>query len=118
MSSIQGYPDGFCLFDKFSACSPISRDTVPKTVNKFLALGNGKVFTNSLKVNFTKFCLRKCGYGYKNSKFHPIITGFMIQGGDFMNGKSVCGEKFAVENFVKTLDKGGKLFKSFWVAYF
>ena len=28
-------------------------ETVPKTVNNFLALGNGKVFMNSHKINFT-----------------------------------------------------------------
>ena len=27
-------------------------------------------------------------------------------------GKSVCGEKFSDENFVKTHDKAGKIFKS------
>ena len=71
---------------------------------------------NSHKNNFTKVLYRKCGYGYKNSKFHRIIPGFMIQGGDFTNGdgtggKSVCGEKFPDENFEKTHDKAGKFFQ-------
>lgn len=79
-------------------------DVVPKTAANFLNLcvgGKGK----------TKSGIEKC---YKNSIIHRIIPGFMIQGGDFVNGngtggESIYGHLFNDENFQLSHNEAGIL---------
>jgi peptidyl-prolyl isomerase H (cyclophilin H) len=69
--------------------------------------------------NFRQFCTGEklrgsIPIGYKNSIFHRIIKGFMVQGGDFIKGDgtgsySIYGERFDDENFKLKHDQAGLL---------
>lgn len=65
-------------------------------------------------LNFVKLLSRDAPEGYRNSTFHRLIKGFIIQGGDFTNndgsgGKSIYGESFPDENFTRKHEARGVL---------
>lgn len=74
-------------------------DVVPKTAENFRALCTGTQY-------FTHNISRKCinavyvgekGFGYKGSQFHRILPGFVVQGGDIVNGMERRSRRRAVQ---------------------
>jgi len=79
-------------------------DTTPKTAENFRALCTGEKGLASTGQPLH----------YKDSCFHRVIKGFMVQGGDFTRGdgtggESIYGEKFADENFKVKHTEAGQL---------
>jgi len=79
-------------------------DKVPKTAENFRCLCTGEKDKTKSGVPLS----------YKGSKFHRVIPGFMLQGGDFTagngtGGESIYGVKFADESFELKHTKAGLL---------
>ncbi|NWU28197.1 RBP2 ligase, partial [Dyaphorophyia castanea] len=96
-----------------SLAAGLSKDTNP--VVYFEVSANGEplghitmeLFANIVPrtaENFRALCTGEKGFGFKNSRFHRIVTDFVCQGGDITNhdgtgGQSIYGRAFEDENF-------------------
>lgn len=79
-------------------------DVVPKTAENFRQLCSGEGGHVRL-VTRDGSSRRTVRLSYEGSRFHRVIPGFMVQGGDIANGdgsggRSVYGARFDDENFV------------------
>eukprot|EP00744_Colponema_vietnamica_P010353 GILI01014639.1.p1 GENE.GILI01014639.1~~GILI01014639.1.p1 ORF type:complete len:482 (+),score=182.79 GILI01014639.1:106-1551(+) len=107
----KGGPNPRVFFDLKFGDRPVQRvvfelfaNVVPKTAENFRALCTGE-----LGVGKSGLPLH-----YKGNKFHRVIKGFMMQGGDFTRGdgtggESIYGEKFEDENFDMKHEQPGLL---------
>jgi len=104
-------PNPVVFFDITLGGEPLGRvkmelfvDVVPKTAENFRQFCTGETKNASGRPQ-----------GYKGSKFHRVIKGFMVQGGDFLYGDgtgsvTIYGtQKFADESFELTHDQPGLL---------
>jgi len=84
------------------------KDVTPKTAENFRVLCTGEQKDKEGRPEGA------APLHYKGSSFHRVISGFMIQGGDFTRGdgtggESIYGEKFADENFKVKHTEAGQL---------
>ena len=91
--SIGGVERGRVIFELYS-------DAVPRTAENFRAL-----------------CTHEKGYGYRSNRFHRVVPGFCVHGGDITHrgplagsgGRSIYGRTFADESFAVKHDRRGLL---------